>query len=173
MAKTITYTGTKTFTRVELLKLQVHIALRKTTNITDEILARTVDKGIDKQLLSKITVYGVDDQNICRAQLILEIDWDEHNRQIMHGKATVTIDSRWTDDTAIELDETIKIFNSYVESNSLKVKWQYSHPQEVDLAVVCRELGVVKAETIKLKPIWEKKIPELPELCVGLFLPDD
>lgn len=170
---TFTRTATKTFTRVELIKTQVRIALRRTTNISPEILKNTFDKGVDNHWINKITIYGVDQENCCRAQLILEIDWDEYNLQLAHGKATVAIDERWNDDFAIELDEVIALFNRYVSEYSLTTKWQTSHPDGLMLDEVLQQLGLVAAEPIEWEHGWSTVIPEIPELRIGCYLAED
>jgi len=174
MTTTYTYTATRTYTRIELLKTQVRIALRRTTNISPETLASTFDKGLNKHLISKALIYAVDNQNRCKAQLILEIDWDEYNLQISRGRITVVVDSnKWKDDTAIELDEVISLFNRYVATYSLTTKWQVYKAGNLSYESWLKELGLVKGDDIKWERGWSSPIPELPELRVGCYLAED
>lgn len=172
MAKTFTYTAV--FTRIELIKMQVRILLRRTAEITDDFLSN-IEKGLDKKWINKITIYGLDNDNLCRAQLTLEIDWEEHDFQISKGKATVSIDERWENNTAIEVDEAINIFEKFVRKKGLKTTVIYNHPDWVNLNKVCKELNLVKAETPRWKKEFQQfkiKIPEVPEISVGCYLED-
>lgn len=174
MTTTSTHTATRTFTRVELLKTQVRIALRRTTRISPETLAVTFDRGVDMRWISDIIIYAVDDRNRCRAQLLLEFDWDEYDLQLSRGKATVVIDgSKWQNDTAIELDEVLSLFNKYVTSYSLRTKWQVHKAGNLSYQDWLRELHLVQAEEVKWQNGWSSPIPELPELRVGCYLAED
>lgn len=174
MTTTYTYTATRTYTRIELLKTQVHIALRRTTTISPETLANTFDRGLDKHWISKIVIYAVDNQNRCKAQLILEIDWDEYNLQMSRGKITVVVDgNKWKDDTAIELDEVISLFNRYVATYPLTTKWQVYQAGSLSYESWLKELGLVKGADIKWERGWSSPIPELSELRVGCYLAED
>lgn len=174
MASTFTQTATKTFARLALLKAQVRIALRRTTNITPSILEKTFDQGLEHKWISKITIYAVDSDKCCRAQLILDIDWDEYDFQLAQGKATVAIDQRWQDDTAIELDEIIKLFNEYVAEYSLNTKYQVTRRAGFSKEMVQEALGLCDAEPIKWKQRngYSTKIPELSELRIGFYVAD-
>lgn len=172
MAYTSTRTATKTFTRIQLIKTQVRIALRRTTDVSSEALKRIYDKGIDNRWIKKITVYGMDSKKYCRAQLTLEIDWEEHNLQLARGKATIAIDGRWQNDTAIELDEVISLFNEYVSEYSLTTQIQFNYVDGLDRDAANQNLGCVSAEPIKWERGWSSAIPELPELRVGCYLAD-
>jgi hypothetical protein len=172
MASTFTQTATKTFTRLELIKTQVRIALRRTTNISIETLQNTFDRGLDNRWIAKIIICGVDSKNYCRAQLILEIDWDKYDLQLARGKATIAIDGRWKDDSAIELDEIVALFNKCVSEYSLTTKLQTRHPKGLSDEVY-RKLGLVDAEPITWQRGWSSQIPELPELRVGCYIAED
>lgn len=47
--------------------------------------------GVDEHWISQFLVYGFDNSNLCRAELMFEIDWDEYELQISRGKTTVTL----------------------------------------------------------------------------------
>src|SRR5258708_5140827 len=110
MTSASTFSRTKTYTRIALLKEQVRIMLRRTTNISPDWL-RKLEIGIDNQWIQTFLVYAFDSRRLCRAELIFEIDWDEYTFQMSHSKTIVNIDQRWVDDTAIEVDEVIILFN--------------------------------------------------------------
>ena len=164
-----THTYTTTFTRTELIKTQVRVVLRKTTDISTSALSK-IEKAIDNGWINKVTIYALDNQNYCHAQLILEIDWNEHNFQLSIGKATISIDEKWTDNTAIEVDEVIKLFNRFISEKGLSTEHQYSMTS--NSKGKASELGWIDAKPIK----WKKGqglsylIDELPELRVGFYL---
>ena len=169
-----------TFTRVALLGIQIRVALKRTTNISEYTLGLIVDKALENMWITQYIVYGFDKDGLCRAQLTLDIDWDEHTLLIKNGKASVTIDERWTDNTAIEVDEAVNLFKKFTYSNSLRVEWQvhyspwvYNTPGKKD--EVQNALGLVTANPIKwagpTKSI-DMAVPELSELKVGLRLQD-
>jgi hypothetical protein len=171
---TQTATATKTFTRVRLLKMQVNIALRRTTQISEDILESTFAKGIERQWINKIMVYGVDSKNYCLAQLTLDVDWDEHNLQINCGKLNVQVSEKWKDSIAIELDEVIKSFNEYVNDHSLTTKVQFSCVNGLDMGMIDRELNACSSQAVEWKTSsWSSSIPELSELRVGYYLADE
>jgi hypothetical protein len=175
-----TFSTTKTYTRIALLKEQVRIMLRRTTNISPEWL-RKFEIGIDNHWISTFLVYAFDNRNLCRAELVFEIDWDEYKLQISRGKTTVNIDQRWVDDTAIEVDEVILLFNDFVHTYSLKTEWMVRYPSWIygdqkKLSEVRRALGLTDAEPIKWagpKQGTSHQIPELREARVGCYLADD
>lgn len=177
MASTNTFTATKTFTRMNLLKMQIRIALRNTSDIAYESLNNIVNQGIEKKYLKKINVYGIDEEKYCRAQMSMEIDWDEHNLQMSKGKVTVAVDKKWKDDTAVEVDEVVQLFNDIVEYWSLKTQVHYVYSPNVDTEKVNKELGLSSAENIQWKTATKdetsKKIPKLSELKVGIRLAAD
>jgi len=159
-----------TFARMELLKMQIRIALRRASEISKKNLA-AVEKGLDNQWISEVNIYGLDHSGLCRAQLSLEIDWDEHGVQLSEGRARVTIDESWIDNTAVEIDEAVELFNKYVKINNLKVKLRFYYRSYLDVDYINRQLGFVSAEPIT----WaapgvsdNREIPELPELKVGI-----
>jgi hypothetical protein len=178
MAKTVTHVKTKTYTRINLIKAQVEIALCRTTDMSMETIMNSILAGIDKHWISKVHVYGFDSENLCRAQLSMEIDWDEHDVQIAKGNTTVIIDDdgrKWRDNTVIELNKAISLFNDYVGEYSLKTKCYTVYAPGVDREEANRILNRVPAKPIK----WKDKadgfvsdIPEIKELRVGFYCVD-
>lgn len=173
---TTTVTGTKTFQRLELIITQYRVALRRLRIPMDDITR--IERGLRNRWISEIKVYAMDSSKLCRGMLVLAVDWDEYDRQIARGKATVTIDERWTDSLAIELDEALKLFSEFVSTYSLTTIWQLSHPRSVTSnpakkQEVMRNLNLVDADTVKWAPKSagsRSKIPELSEFSVGTYL---
>src|SRR5436309_16083043 len=106
MATTFTSTVTKTFTRVDLLMTQIRVALLRAARISQSSLDR-IERGVRKAWISNINIYAFDDSSLCRAQLLMGIDWSIHDAKIAVGKTTVVIDERWSNDTAIEVQEAV------------------------------------------------------------------
>ncbi|KOR36749.1 hypothetical protein AM228_11320 [Planktothricoides sp. SR001] len=178
MARTVTYTKSITCTRIEIIKSQVKIALVRTTDLSDYAIENSILKGIEYQWIREVNVYGLDSSNLCKAQLIMTIDWEQHNLQIANGKATVVIteDGRtWKDNTALELREAIKLFMDYAKANNLKAKCHTRYAPGVNHEEADRVLGMVDAEPIQ----WNAKargfdcyIQEVEELRVGFYCVD-
>jgi len=179
MTSTSTFSAARTYTRIALLKKQVKIMLRRTTNISPDWL-RKLELGIDNQWIRTFLVYAFDSRNLCRAELTFEIDWDEYKFQMSRGKTTVNIDQRWVDDTAIEVDEVIILFNDFVQTYSLRTKWIVFYPSwiygdQAKLSEVQRTLGLIDAEPINWagpKQGTSHQIPEIREARVGCYLAD-
>ena len=177
---TRTYTTTSTHTRLGLLEIQIRSVLRRTTDIEGEYLD-TLMEGVSRRWLTAFHVYAFDREGMCRGELTLDIDWDEHGRQIAIGKQTVTIDARWRDDTAIEVDEAARFFELFVREFSLETDWRTTCAREIitdpnKRKQVYTHLGLTAADPVT----WasdpagrQLRISELPELKVGVYLSDD
>lgn len=177
MTQTYTYTVTGTFARAELLKMQFTVALRRTFNASQNEI-NIIQTGINNRWIRTVKIYGIDVYNLCRAELSLDIDWDEYSHQLQVGRATVTVDARWRDNTAIEVDEAISLFNSTVQGNTLRVVWQVVLADAVNRdagikAGVMRALGLVDTT----QPTWTGKltgvplsVQELPEFKLNITL---
>lgn len=134
--------------------------------------------GIEYQWISEVNIYGLDYFNLCKAQLVMKIDWDRYQARMANGKATVVIteDGRtWIDNTAIELSEAISLFMDYARANSLFTKCYTSYAPGVDRWHANRVLGMSNADPIK----WGGRadialpffaIPEIDEVRVGFLL---
>ncbi|MDZ8078761.1 MAG: hypothetical protein RMX35_06620 [Nostoc sp. DcaGUA01] len=164
--------------RINLLATQIKICLHRTTDITSSDL-ELFQKGVENKLLQKVHIDGFDKENFCRVQLTLSIDWKEHNSQLFRGNETVFIDhKKWEDKTVIELDESIKVFNDYVEEASLTTEWRVNYSDWVQNDPVKTEevlrykLGLGQGTPINWAGETESgdipKIPELSELRIGL-----
>lgn len=153
-----------TYSRINLIKSQVRIALRRTTNLDDYTIENCILSEIEGQGISEVNVYGLDYFNRCEAQLIMKIDWDRYKINMDNGKATVVITEdgqKWRDNTAVELKEAIKLFIDYTNANSLKAE--------------CHTSYAPGAEPIQ----WNAKargfdcyIQEVEELRVGFYCVD-
>lgn len=177
MATTRTNTRTFTFTRIELIKMQVSVALRRTTIIPEAKLSQLLI-GIDNKWIEEFSVYAFNRNNLCRAELILKMDWEKHTAELNLGHNDVRIDKKWESNTAIELDESIKLFNSYVKSESLWTEWRVQYTDEVhsnlELKIKVRKLlGTQPSKPIEWsgnKEGTEFAIPELGEMKVGCYI---
>lgn len=163
---------------MELLKIQIRRTLRRTTRISKRRL-ELIDDGIENHWVSQIFVYAFDHNNLCRAELMVKIDWDEFGLQIYQGRAVIVIDERWESDTAIEVDEAIKLFNKFVETYSLKTRWEIEFTEWVQNDEVKYQEVLDILELTHSQPIqWASddqegivlEIVELPELRVGCRL---
>ena len=179
MAKTVTYSKTTTWTRIEAIKIQVNIALRHTTDLSIDLIEESILKGIENKWISKVHVYALDSENLCRAQLSMEIDWDKHDLQIAKGKTTVVIteDGRtWIDNTAIELSEAISLFKDYVTQHSLQTKCHTFYAPRVNREEANLTLRMVNAEPIKWKDkanqLFDFDLLAIKELRVGFYCVD-
>jgi hypothetical protein len=159
-----------TFARMGLLKMQIRIALRRTVNITEKSI-EAIELGLENKWISQASIYGMDGNNLCRAQLDLAIDWNEYDVHMSKGKATVSIDGSWENNTAVEVDEAAALFNKYVRLNKLSTTWAVFYPPGLNEDEINRRLGFVTIKPIKWAGTGishQSQIPELPELRVGL-----
>lgn len=157
--------------------MQVSVALRRTTFISEDKLQQLLI-GLNEKWIEEFSVYAFDHNNLCRAQLVLIMDWKEHTAQLNLGHDDVTINQKWENNTAIELDESIRLFNGYVNSESLWTEWRVTYTEAVRsnpalLDLVRRTLGTHAGDTIT----WAGKreghdyvIPELSEMKVGCYI---
>ncbi len=176
MPVTRTGTTTHTFGRINLLATQIKIFLRRTTDISSKDL-EIIKEGVENKWLQKFHVYGFDKENFCRVQLTLSIDWNEHNYMVSVGKETVSIeDKKWENNTAIELDEAIRLFTEFVEEASLTTQWRVSYSDLIEKnpdkkEEVRSKLGLGSGTPINWAVETESKdipgIPELSELKIG------
>lgn len=170
MSKTNTKTGTFTFARLELIKMQIRIAIRRASGISNASL-ESINKGLDNRWIRVVNIYGFDNQRICHAKLSIEIDWHEHKIQLSKGKTMVSIDG-WKDNTSIEIDESLNVFNKYIKVNNLKTEWSVIYQSHFDRDYINEQLGFTTMSPIQ----WATNkgvtsitnIPELSEITVGL-----
>jgi len=170
MATTYTASAAKTFTRLDLLKTQIRVALLRTTDISSSFLDKMM-QGIDKHWIAAVKVWALDETNLCRAQFSMKIDWEEHDGKMAIGRATITIDERWLADTAIEVQETIQLFDHFVRAHNLRRKWTVTYVSSVNREEIDKILGFKSAPRVKWaageSEALNFQIPELSELRVG------
>lgn len=172
----VTYTHATTYTRIDLIKIQFRVALRRTTSISQDKLDQLMI-GIDNQWIRKLDIYSLNNQKLCRAQLAIEIDWNEYGTHLSRGRGKVSIDEKWTNNTAIELDEAIRLFDSFVKKYTLTTTWQITYTSKVyaDAGLQARvrnTLGLTSATPVKWAGSQQgtrMTIPELSEITVGFF----
>ena len=122
-----THTITKTVTRPYLIEVQVMSAFRRTIpNISEETLSN-LKLGIKNKWIKYFDIYGMDQNNLCRAQIVLEINWEEHTFQMKLGNENVNISKQWKNDVAIEVDEALITFNELVKDLNLWTEWTVSY----------------------------------------------
>jgi len=168
--------GTFTYARIDLLKMQIRKALRRATggSISEQSLQR-VETGIDLFYIARVSVYGYNIQHLVVSELCLEIDWKEYNNQVSKGRVSVTIDDRWRDHTSIDVDEAVRLFVKYVEANRLATEWLVYYGKGVNTDDANRRLGFHTAPL----PKWAANavssfstVPEIPEFSVGVRMID-
>lgn len=175
MTSTFTVSSTYTYARLQILRMQIEIAIGHIGGVSDSF-KRSILAGIERRLVGDVSFYALDGEGCCRAQIDLEIDWAAHQFEIASGRATVTIDGRWHDSTAIEVDAAVDLFNRYCAENQLRSVCRVRYASGVDGAATDRLLGLVDAEPLR----WAEgetvskayNVPELRELRVGLRLLD-
>lgn len=171
-------TSASTFARIQLIQMQFSVVMKRTTDITEESLDQLL-LGIadDKRWIEKVSIYGLTPDNLCRAQLTLEIDWNEYDLQMSQARLFVALDEKkWRNNTAPEISDAIKSFNKFVKMYNLKTFYQITYTNECykkseQLALVRQTLGLVKGEPVQwVGTEYSKKMPveELTEISVGL-----
>ena len=161
---TKTATSTITSTRINFLKVQVRIALRRSLSSVDEnTLARIFDTALEKKYFKQIDVYGLDSSNLCRAHLKIAIDWQRHQIHIKEGRTAIVTPDKWMKEGAIEVDEITKLFREFIQDAGLNTIWQATWEDGVNVALAQQELGTVPATP----PQWRGK-PEGMQSSVSL-----
>jgi hypothetical protein len=165
---------TKAYARIDLLKLQFSVALKRTTDLSDAAVERLL-KGIENQWINRIEIYGVDSADKAWCQLRIIIDWRRHQIHIAAGRTVVSPYKGWPDDLAFELSDTIEVFMEYVRQYGLETTWITGHPRLGERrAAIFAELGLVDRDA----PAWARRrvantafsVPELDELTVDVCL---
>jgi hypothetical protein len=137
MAGTKTYTGT--FTRMDLLEQQVRVALRR-ANVPKSSLDIAV-AGVRKKYIVSLQIYAVTSTGKAVGELEIKIDWQRHQFHISTSGDTVKIDSRWKNDTAIEIDEALNVFEGFLERSGITSVVRYVYYPGADVKAIGRELG--------------------------------
>ena len=171
MAITRTRTATKTFTRLTLIKLQLDRILSR-CNVDNDTIMKILG-GIDEKWIEDLHVYGLDPAARCWAELHVKIDWDRNELHVTAGREQLTIDTRWRDDIAIEVEKTLALFEEYCQDKSLHFDAHVRYRLGVNRDMVNRRLGFVAAEPVQ----WAGQsfgsamsVPELDEFTIGINL---
>lgn len=173
MAVVRTRTATKTFTRVSLMKMQIDRVLTRSRVSSDYI--RRILRGVDNRWIAEISVYAIDGAEACWCELFMRIDWSRNEIHVADGRDAVTIDSRWTDDIAVEVEKALGLFEDYANDHDLRILVHTRYRSEVDREAANRTLGFVNAEPVR----WAggmvgsaMTVPELDEFTVGINIID-
>jgi hypothetical protein len=174
MARTQTVSTTRTYLRMDLLKIQVKIALERAVRPGD--LSRTglasLLKGLEREWIQQVHVYGFDADGYVRCELVLRVDWQRHKVHIDAGKTSVEIDNRWSGDTSLELHNYLELFNDFVRGNHFRTQWRVAYRAGLDGNTVNRALGFVNATPVRWATGRDgitNVIPELDELTIGFW----
>ncbi len=176
MAETYASTTTKTYTRIIFLQRQIREVLRETTQISDYKLDRLLE-AVEKKWICQIDVYAFNYNNLCQAQLKMEIDWNEYDNQMSIGKLNIDVDNRWKNDLLPQTDSSIWAFKKYVGQYGLRTEWRITyanwvHKSPSKLSEAREFLGTSPGEPIK----WSGKTiddyvknRDFPEFGIGLY----
>jgi hypothetical protein len=175
MAVTTTRTATRTFTRVDLMKLQVERVLSRCRASESHI--KKILRGLDRKVIGEVLVYGVDDSGKCCAELHVEIDWERNQLHVAAGRELVNIDDRWPDDIAIEVDMALRLFDEYCQQKKLRFEIRSRFVSSSDHDELRADMGFVVASPIE----WATgtrvgsvmAVPEIDEFSVGVSILED
>lgn len=169
MASTRTATTARTFSRLDLMTMQVERILERCH--VSEGTATKIARGIKEKWLAELSVYGLDSDGAAVAQLYMTIDWQKHEIHVAAGRETVTVDGRWRQGIAIEVEKALALFGDVCEAENLTNDLHARYRPGVDHAVVDASLGFKDAEPVK----WRSgvvgsamTIPEIDEVVVGV-----
>jgi hypothetical protein len=171
MAITRTATSTQTYTRTVLIKLQVDRVLSR-VNLASSHIAKIL-QGIDNKWIAEVSVYGMNAQGYCSAELFMKMDWERNQFHVSVGKESLSVDNSWTGGISLEVEKTLGLFLEFVQSESLTALVHTRYAPGVDREAANRALGFVTASPVQ----WSggfvgtaMTIPELDEFTVGLRL---
>ncbi|MGH7931187.1 MAG: hypothetical protein ACREQV_25735 [Candidatus Binatia bacterium] len=94
MASTKTYTRTVSVPRLSLIKVQVGAALRRGTGISDKLLEK-IKRALTERWINAVMMHGFDNTGRCRAEIVLSIDWNNHQINLSAGHDMVDIGEAW------------------------------------------------------------------------------
>jgi hypothetical protein len=169
MAIARTATHTTTYTRMELIKLQVSRVLMRTRIGASS--TRSILLGIENRWISEISIYGLDDIGICHVELYMKIDWYRNQFHIAAGRDSIDIDDRWNDGISIELEQSLALFEDYSREMELHNIFRVRYDPGVDRQFVRSQLGFSSADPVKWKGGFKGTamgIPELDEFTIGI-----
>jgi hypothetical protein len=169
MAITRTATYTATYARTELIKLQVERALVRSVMAPKSV--RAVLWGVDQGWISEISVYGVDHNDECHAELFIKIDWSRNALHIAAGRDTIQLDAGWQGGISTEIDLALGKFEMFTRELGLRKIFRVRYSPGVDRDTINQKLGFRPGTPIR----WHggavgtvMSIPELDEVTVGI-----
>lgn len=174
MAVTRTVTYTKTYARTELLKLQVQRVLTRSTQNKSTIT--NLLKAIEYRWLHEVSVYGMDGNDKCHAELFVRIDWSKNALHMSSGRDTVQVDAGWEGGVAAEIDSALQTFELVIKELGLRKYIQFRYTPDVDQDMANRKLGFSKAKPVQWRSGYvgtTMNIYEIDEMDVGVNLATD
>lgn len=169
MAITRTATHTNAYTRMALIKLQVSRVLQRTR--IDTSSTRQILLGIEKRWISEISVYGLDDKDVCHIELYIKIDWSRNEVHVAAGRDSIDIDDRWHDGISIEVEQSLTLFEDYSREMALHNIFHVRYSPGTDRQFVRTQLGFKGADPVKWQDGFRGTamgIPELDEFTIGI-----
>lgn len=154
MAVAQTKTSTSTWTRTRLLVANIRAALSMTTRVTDDILTKVFNTGIEKQYLGEVHIWATSrSDGKVHALLELRIDWERNAVLVKEGFGTVELSGErtpWKEGTSPQIHEAASILLDYARRHGLNTEWTVQFAPGVDAAAARAELGLVIAE----RKVW-------------------
>jgi hypothetical protein len=166
---TRTATATRTFTRMDLMKMQIQRILLRCR--VDTVATSKLLLGVSKKWIHQISLYGMDTNGQCVGELFVAIDWTKNELHVAAGRNTVTIDQRWQDDIAIEVEMALKLFEELCQAELLSTTWQCRYRANIDGSTANEHLGFRNATPVTWRGGFTgagMSIPELDEFTVGV-----
>ncbi|MDJ1172340.1 hypothetical protein PMG71_23195 [Roseofilum sp. BLCC_M154] len=173
-------TAESAINRCALHEIQVLMALRRITYISHKCL-KTIEKGVKNKWIEKVSIYALDDKNLCVGELSVSVDWNLYDSLMSTGKFTIALDPRHFDKydnqpVSIELDEAVKLFREFIGEENLKTIYQVSYPSHFKSEEINRKLGFSPFQKVKWserKIIYKKlDVEKTPEFYIELRLID-
>lgn len=170
MAIARTTTHTETYTRMELIKLQVERVLVRSAFSATDVAA--IIRGVENRWITEISIYGLDADGDCHAELFVKIDWSRNALHMAAGRDTVHVeDTGWPDGVSTEIDLALRKFEMFAGELDLRRIFHVRYGAGTDRDETNRRLGFQRAKRVR----WRDgtvgtvmSIPELDEVSVGI-----
>ncbi len=169
MAITRTATITATHARMALIKMQVSRVLQRTR--IEASSTRSILLGLENRWISEISVYGLDDEDVCYIEIYIKIDWSRNELHIAAGRDSIDIDDRWHDGISIEVEQSLALFEDYSREMELHNIFHVRCSPGIDRQVVWSRLGFKDVNAVKWRDGFKGTamgIPELDEFTIGI-----
>jgi hypothetical protein len=149
------------------LPVQLHVLnlLSRIIGINKES-QEAINKGIAKQWIRSIGVYGLDDKNHCHVGLILILNWTVYTIRVWVVEDREAIDETVSteDDVSPAVANAVivnatQVFNQAVDAGHLRIEWYCRYEQGLDPLAIDKELGL---------NFVLPQVSELPEVKVSL-----